>query len=173
MAMNTDWKVSKNKGQRVINGYEVLWSRRAKFAKWEFLQRYTVSVILLPLRRDACKCHCPNRPHVFRLQEGPAADFVSDLGRDDPCLSCFCLFMTSAIVCLCLCPVSASHIPLILWWFSFFILTPHLALCCPCYCRHYLLRQKNLLKIERPVFFSPFMAVLPSLFNLCLWAEYY
>lgn len=43
-----------------------------------------------------------------------AADFVSDLGRDDPCLSCFCLFMTSAIVCLCLCPVSASHIPLIL-----------------------------------------------------------
>lgn len=67
-----------------------------------------------------------------------AADFVSDLGRDDPCLSCFCLFMTSAIVCLCLCPVSASHIPLILWclclshclspWFSSFILTPHPAL---------------------------------------------
>lgn len=102
---------------------------------------------------------------------------LTSLGcRKDPLLTLCQTLAGMTRVCpafACSWLLQLSAIPLILWWFSSFILTPHLALCCPCYCRHYLLRQKNLLKIERPVFFSPFMAVLPSLFNLCLWAEYY
>lgn len=95
---------------------------------------------------------------------------LAGMTRVCPAFACSWLLQLSVSVC-----VLFQHLIFLSFCdgFRFFILTPHLALCCPCYCRHYLLRQKNLLKIERPVFFSPFMAVLPSLFNLCLWAEYY
>lgn len=73
----------KTKAGEVVNGLEVLWSQRAKFAKWKFLQQYTVSVKLLPLRRDACKCHCPCGAHIFTQQEGAAFGSGSDLGGDD------------------------------------------------------------------------------------------
>lgn len=81
----------KTKVGKVVNGSEVLWSRRAKFAKWKFLQLYTVSVKLLPLRRDACICHSPCGAHVFARQEGSAVGSGSDLGGDDLSVSWLCL----------------------------------------------------------------------------------
>lgn len=53
----------------VVNGSKVLLFQRAKFTKWRLLQQYILSVKLLPLRRDASKCHCPRRAHIFKQWE--------------------------------------------------------------------------------------------------------
>lgn len=122
------------------------------------MQQYTLSVKLLPLRRDVCKCHRPRGARIFTQQEGPAVGLGSDLGGDDPSVSCLALFAPSVLhrvspslsSLFLVFPSVYSALPLPLPFpvlilsraLSSFILSSHSALLCPCYHGYCLLRMR-------------------------------
>lgn len=118
------------------------------------MQQYTLSVKLLPLRRDACKCHCPRGAHIFTQQDGLAVSSGSDLRGNDLSASCLGLFILSlfysvSLSCFCISYSSPSIIlihclspPASLLCTLLFILTSYSALLCHCYHGYSLLRMR-------------------------------
>lgn len=73
-----------------VNDPEVLLSQRTTFTKWGFLQ-CSLFVKLLPLRHDACKCHCT---HIARLQAGGRTYCWHGVKPEETCLICPPLSLT-------------------------------------------------------------------------------
>ena len=122
---------------------------------YDFVQQSTASEKLLPLRRDAWKCHCSHGAHVHTQQEGPVSSFWSDLVRDDLSASRLDLFTSTPFDCPFLSSCSISYFFFFFLLLSLFhclllllsctrfsyILTSHSALLCPCYHDYCLLQM--------------------------------
>lgn len=65
-------------------------SQRTTFTKWGFLQ-CSLFVKLLPLRHDACKCHCT---HIARLQAAGRTYCWHGVKPEETCLICPPLSLT-------------------------------------------------------------------------------